>query len=67
MLTANIASGRNTYDASFTSQLANRLFDHLDWAVSGERGAARTRDLKDKALFEKMAKLGIKEEDFLKR
>ncbi|MCB0586295.1 MAG: sigma 54-interacting transcriptional regulator [Phaeodactylibacter sp.] len=35
------------------------------WRVSGKKGAARLLDVKDKTLFAKMKKLGIRKEDFL--
>ena len=40
---------------------------HTKWRVSGEKGAARILGLKDKTLFAKMKKLGIKKEDYLNR
>ena len=40
---------------------------HTNWRVSGEKGAAKILGLKDKTLFAKMTKLGIKKEHYLKR
>ncbi|MEM1321567.1 MAG: sigma 54-interacting transcriptional regulator [Bacteroidota bacterium] len=40
---------------------------YTKWRVSGEKGAAKILGMKDKTLFAKIKKLGIKKEDYLKK
>lgn len=55
-----------TFDAVQKEHILQVLF-HTKWRVSGEHGAARILGLNDKTLFAKMAKLGIRREDYLKQ
>ena len=43
-----------------------KVLDHVNWRVSGPKGAARILDMKDKTLFAKMKKLGIEKKISLK-
>ncbi|KRD58788.1 hypothetical protein ASE40_21005 [Flavobacterium sp. Root935] len=42
------------------------VLDHTNWRVSGQNGAAKILDMKDKTLFAKMKRLGIEKEIRLK-
>lgn len=42
------------------------VLDHTNWRVSGQNGAAKILDMKDKTLFAKMKRLGIEKEVRLK-
>ncbi|MEM9823107.1 MAG: sigma 54-interacting transcriptional regulator [Bacteroidota bacterium] len=55
-----------TFEALQKAHILEVLF-HTKWRVSGEKGAAKILGLKDKTLFAKMNKLGIKKEDYLKK
>ncbi|MCB0519984.1 MAG: sigma 54-interacting transcriptional regulator [Lewinellaceae bacterium] len=55
-----------TFDEAQRAHILQVLF-HTKWRVSGEQGAAKILGLNDKTLFAKMAKLGIRKEDYLKR
>ncbi|NRB46978.1 MAG: sigma 54-interacting transcriptional regulator [Saprospiraceae bacterium] len=55
-----------TFEEQQKQHILEVLF-HTKWRVSGDRGAARILGMKDKTLFAKMGKLGIKKEDFLSR
>ncbi|MCB0549888.1 MAG: sigma 54-interacting transcriptional regulator [Phaeodactylibacter sp.] len=55
-----------TFEEMQREHILKALFQ-TQWRVSGDKGAARILGLKDKTLFAKMQKLGIRKEDFLRR
>ena len=55
-----------TFEALQKKHILEVLF-HTKWRVSGDKGAAKILGIKDKTLFAKMNKLGIRKEDYLKR
>ncbi|MCO6488809.1 MAG: sigma 54-interacting transcriptional regulator [Phaeodactylibacter sp.] len=58
-------SGLPTLEEVQRDHIIKALFQ-TNWRVSGKKGAARILGLKDKTLFAKMKKLGIRKEDFMK-
>ncbi|MCO6477967.1 MAG: sigma 54-interacting transcriptional regulator [Phaeodactylibacter sp.] len=55
-----------TFEEVQREHILKALFQ-TGWRVSGKKGAARILGLKDKTLFAKMNKLGIRKEDYLRR
>ncbi len=56
----------STFEEAQKKHIVDVLF-HTKWRVSGQQGAAKILDIKEKTLFAKMKKLGIRKEDYLKR